>query len=140
MEVKATRKRSVEGRKLIRWGKLKNNEVREEFRRSVVERMANTHDVTTENVEEWWEETVGLIRSCGEEVCGRSSGKKKPGLESWWWNEDAEKAVGGKEDWLNMWKRTGEDDDRNEYKRAKGAAKKVVARVKADAMEELIQI
>ena len=36
-----------------------------------------------------------------------------------------------------MWKRTGEDDDRNEYKRAKGAAKKVVARVKAEAIEEL---
>ena len=36
-----------------------------------------------------------------------------------------------------MWKRTGEDDDRNKYKRAKGAAKKVVVRVKADAIEEL---
>ena len=36
-----------------------------------------------------------------------------------------------------MWKRTGDDDDRNEYKRAKGAAKKVVARVKAEAIEEL---
>ena len=42
-----------------------------------------------------------------------------------------------KEDRLKMWKRTGDDDDRNEYKRAKGAAKKVVARVKADAIEEL---
>ena len=42
-----------------------------------------------------------------------------------------------KEDRLKMWKRTGEDDDRNEYKRAKGAAKKVVARVKAEAIEEL---
>ena len=36
---------------------------REEFRRSVVERMANAHEMTTENVEEWWEETAGLIRS-----------------------------------------------------------------------------
>ena len=43
----------------------------------------------------------------------------------------------GKGGQLNMWKRTGEDDDRNEYKRAKGAAKKVVARVKAEAIEEL---
>ena len=137
LEVKATRKRRVEGRKMIRWWKLKNNEVREEFRRSVVERMANAHEVTTENVEEWWEETSGLIRSCGEEVCGRSSGKKKPGLESRWWNEETEKAVREKEDRLKMWKRTGEDDDRNEYKRAKGAAKKVVARVKAEAIEEL---
>ena len=137
LEVKATRKRRVEGRKMIRWWKLKNDEVREEFRRSVVERMTNAHEVTTENVEEWWEETAGLIRSCGEEVCGRSSGKKKPGLESWWWNEETEKAVREKEDRLKMWKRTGDDDDRNEYKRAKGAAKKVVARVKAEAIEEL---
>ena len=137
LEVKATRKRRVEGRKLIRWWKLKNNEMREEFRRSVVERMANAHEVTTENGEKWWEETAGLIRSCGEEVCGRSSGKKKPRLESWWWNEETEKAVREKEDRLKMWKRTGEDDDRNEYKRAKGAAKKVVARVKAEAIEEL---
>ena len=36
-----------------------------------------------------------------------------------------------------MWKRAGEDDDRNEYKRAKGGAKKVVARVKAEVIEEL---
>ena len=42
-----------------------------------------------------------------------------------------------KEDRLKMWKRTGEDDDSNEYKRAKSAAKKVVARVKAKAIEKL---
>ena len=137
LEVKASTKRRVEGRKLIRCWKLNNNEVREEFRRSVVERMANTHVVTTENVEESWEETAGLIRYCGEEVCGRSSGKKKPGLESWWWNEETEKAVMEKEDILNMWKRTGGDDDTNEYKTAKGAAKEVVARVKPEAIEEL---
>ena len=59
------------------------------------------------------------------------------GLESWWWNEETEKAVREKEDRLKMWKRTGEDDDRNEYKRAKCDTKKVVARVKAEAIEEL---
>ena len=113
--------------------------MREEFRRSVVERMANAHEVTTDNVEEWWEDNAGLSRSCGEEVCGRSSGKKKPGLESWWWNKETEMAVREKEDRLKMWmwKRTGEDDDRNEYKSAKGVAKKVVARVKAEAIEKL---
>ena len=137
LQVKATRKRRGEGRKLIRWWKLKNNELREEFRRRVVERMANAHGVTAENVEEWWDETAEMIRYCGEEVCGRSSGKKKPGLESWWWKEETEKAVREKADRLNIWKRTGEDDDRNEYKRAKGAAKKMVARVKAEAIEEL---
>ena len=52
-------------------------------------------------------------------------------------SDETEKAVRGKEDRLKMWKQTGEDDDRNEYKRAKGAAKKVVARVKTEAIEEL---
>ena len=92
--------------------------------------MANAHEVTTENVEEWWEEAVGLIRLVERKHAGGHLGRR---------NRDwrAEKAVREKEDRLNMWKRTGEDDDRNEYKRAKGAAKKVVARVKAEAIEEL---
>ena len=48
--------------------------------------------------------------------------------------EEFRRSVREKEDRLKMWKRTGEDDDRNEYKRAKCAAKKVVARVKAEAI------
>ena len=65
LEVKATRKRRVEERKLIRWWKLKNNEVREQFRRSVVERMANTHN----------RECRGMVgRDCGvDQVLWRGS-------------------------------------------------------------------
>ena len=53
LEVKASRKRRVEGRKRSRWWKLEENEVSEEFRRSVAERMSNSSELTTENVEEW---------------------------------------------------------------------------------------
>ena len=38
---------------------------------------------------------------------------------------------------LKIWKRTGEENDKVEYKTAKGKAKRVVARVKAEAIEGL---
>ena len=65
--------------------------------------LSNGIEVMTTNVDEWWEETARQIRTCGEEICGRSSGKKKPGLESWWWNEETEKAVKEKKDRLKTW-------------------------------------
>ena len=67
--------------------------MRENFRINIVERLSGKDEVTTENVEEWWEETAEQIRKCGEEVCGRSTGKKKPVVESWWWNVDTEFSV-----------------------------------------------
>ena len=38
---------------------------------------------------------------------------------------------------MKIWKRTGEENDKVEYKTAKGKAKRVVARVKAEAIEGL---
>ena len=38
---------------------------------------------------------------------------------------------------LKIWKRTGEEHDKVKYKTAKGKAKRVVARVKAEAIEGL---
>ena len=63
-------------------------------------------EATTENVEQWWEEIAEQIKKCGEELCGRSTGKKKPGLESWWWNDETESAVKEKKERLKIWKRT----------------------------------
>ena len=62
LEMKAPRKRRVEGSKRIRWRKLKENEEREAFRRSVVEIRSNSSVVTTKNVKELWEETSELVR------------------------------------------------------------------------------
>ena len=100
----------------------------------VVDILYNGIEVMTTNVGEWWEETARQIRTCGEDICGRSSGKKKPGLESWWWNEETEKAVKENKGRLKTWKRTSAESDRKEYKLAKATAKKVVARVKAEAI------
>ncbi len=137
LEVKATRQRRAEGRKQIRWWKLKDEKVKGNFMKCVVDVLSNRIEVMTTNVDEWWEETARQIRTCGEEICGRSSGKKKPGQERWWWNGETEKAVKEKKDRLKTWKRTSAESDRKEYKLAKATAKKVVARVKAEAIDGL---
>ena len=56
-------------------------------------------------------------------------------MESWWWNDETERAVKEKKERLNIWKRIGEENDKVAYKTAKGNAKRVVARVKAEAIE-----
>ena len=55
-------------------------------------------------------------------------------MESWWWNDETESTVREKKERLKIWKRTGEENDKVEYKTAKGKAKRVVARVKAEAI------
>ena len=46
-------------------------------------------------------------------------------------------AVKEKKERLKIWKRTGKENDKVEYKTAKRKAKRVVARVKAEAIEGL---
>ena len=47
------RQRRAEGRKQIRWWKLKDEKVKENFRRCVVDILSNGIEVMTTNVDEW---------------------------------------------------------------------------------------
>ena len=118
-------------------GMCRPEETKEKFRGNLVERLSNIDEATTENVEQWWEEIAEQIKKCGEERCGRSTGKKKTGLESWWGNDETESVVKEKKERLNIRKITGEENDKVEYKTAKRKAKRMVARVKAEAIEGL---
>ena len=56
--------------------------------------------------------------------CGRSTGKKKPGVERWWWNADTEDEVKETKDILKIiWKQTGAEIDGVECKTAEAPAK-----------------
>ena len=132
--VKKTRQRRAAGRKLIIWWKVKYEETKEKFRRHLVERLSTTDEARTENVGQSWEEIAEQIKTCGEELCGRSTGKKKAGLESWWWNDETESPVRSKKERLKIWKITGEENDKVEYKTVTGKAQRVVARMKAEAI------
>ena len=56
--------------------------------------------------------SIGPIRETGGEVCGRSTGTNKGGLESLWWNDEDEKAVKEKKDRLKKWKHSGLEIDK----------------------------
>ena len=128
--VKKTRQQRAAGRKRIRWWELKDEETKEKFRRTVVERLSNIDEATTDNVKQWWEEIADQIKKCGEELSGRSTGKKKTGLGSWWWYDETESTVKEKKERLKIWKRTGDENDKVEYTTAKGKAKRVVAKLR----------
>ena len=100
--VKKTRQRRAAGRKRLIWWKLKDEETKEKFRRNLVERLSNIDEATTENVEQWCEEIAQQIKKCGEELCGRSTAKKKIGPESCWWNDETESAVREKKERLKI--------------------------------------
>ena len=89
----------------------KREETKEKFRRNLVEGLSNIDEATTENVEQWWEEIAEQSKKYGGELCGRSTGKKKTWLERWWWNDETESVVREKKERLNIWKRTGEEND-----------------------------
>ncbi len=96
-------------------------------------------EATTENVEQWWEEIAEQIQKCGEELSGRSTGKKKTGLESWLWNDES--AVTETEGRRKIWKRTGEENDMaymGHYSEVKGKYR-VVARVKAETYRRTVR-
>ena len=86
---------------------------------------------------ETWQRVSDLLRKTGEEVCGRSKGKRKEGKETWWWNEETEKAVKNKKEWLKKWKESGKEVDKQLYKKAKMETKRIIAKQKEIAVEEL---
>ena len=56
------------------------------------EGLRSQEDWEPDEVDEVWQRISDLLRKI-EEVYGRSKGKRKEGKETWWWNEENEKAV-----------------------------------------------
>ncbi len=121
----------------IKWWKLKTEEVKAEFVKKAIEGLRSQKDWEPEEVEETWERVSDLLRKAGEEVCGRSKGKRKEGKETWWWNEETEKTVKKKKEWLKKWKESGNEVDKQMYKKVKVETKRVIAEQKEMAVEEL---
>ncbi|XP_068205284.1 craniofacial development protein 2-like [Palaemon carinicauda] len=73
----------------IKWWKLKEEELRVLFKERVLEAV-RLHD----DVKELWTENSKVILRIGEEVLGKSSGRRPPNdKESWWWNDEVQEWV-----------------------------------------------
>ena len=96
-----------------------------------------TLELEEERFEDQYKHLMGKLREAGHEVCGTSSGRRKEGKETWWWNPRTEKVVLEKKEALKKWKTSGTLEDREEYQRSNRNAKKVIAEEQRKAMKEL---
>ena len=68
----------------------------------------------------------------GEHVLGKTSGKGPPGdKESWWWNEDIQKAIKKKAEARKNHERQRSDESKQAFREANKIAKREVGRSKA---------
>ncbi|XP_049957891.1 uncharacterized protein LOC126474461 [Schistocerca serialis cubense] len=99
----------------IKWWRLKDKNLREEFREKVLGKVKSA-----ESVQEWWKINSDVIRKTGEEVLGLTSGRGVPkDKEAWWWNEEVQKVVKEKKDAKRKWDMSGSAEDGQAYKSAK---------------------
>ena len=125
-----------QGVKRIRWWKMKEGALKEEFVGRAKNELGNLQE---ENVEELWNDISRKMITLGEEVFGRASGKKKKGVETWWWNEEVEEKLKIKRQKLKKWKETNDQGDKEEYRRANKIAKKTIEMAKREKYEDFYE-
>ena len=133
LKIKRPRKTNPRGAKKIKWFKLKEENVKREFKQKVVSDIS----VDIENVQAWWTHNAGVIRKYGKEVLGETSGKVWEEREGWWWREDVGEGLKRKREARKRWGESQLEEDRDTYRERNKQAKKVVAQAKAQAYENM---
>ena len=130
---KKTRPQNVKPK--IKWWRLKEEVLRSKFKQKVLGRLS-----LPENVQEWWRRNSQVILKVGEEILGKTSGKRPPAdKESWWWNEEVQKTIKAKKEAKKRWDASGLEYDKNSFKLANKEAKRAVARAKAQAWDQIYE-
>ena len=136
VKIRKSKKRKEKLVKKIRWWKLKDREIREKFIEKVLEAVVFI-ELEEERFQDQYKILMRIFREAGTEVCGTSSGRRKEGKETWWWNPKTEKVVLEKKAGLRRWKRSGNQGDQEEYQRLNRNAKKVISEEQRKVMDEL---
>ena len=126
---------SIRNKKIKVW-ELKG-EKKIEFRSKVERaREVRNENRVPESPHEIWEDMKEILVPAATEVCGRTSGKPKQEKETWWWNQEVQVAIKEKSTARKLWEENNTDHTRNEYRRAKKRAKKMVAMARKQACQE----
>ena len=78
------------------------------------------------------------IRKVAREVLGVAKGKKKEPKDTWWWNEEVQKAIKEKE-CHKTWYQDRSTSNMEKYKEAKKNAKRAVSGARGKAYDELYE-
>ncbi|XP_047004713.1 uncharacterized protein LOC124622970 [Schistocerca americana] len=132
MKVCERQRRINQCERKIKWWRLKDKNLREEFSEKVLGKVK-----LTESVQEWWKINSAVIRKTRDEVFGLTSGRGMPkDKDVWWWNEEVQKVVKEKKDAKRKWDMSGSAEDGQAYKSAKKEARRAVAKAKAESVWE----
>ena len=113
MEFKAHHKRQQRARvKKIKWYMLKQQEKKDELALRLAEHMGKRK----EKEETTWEDICHMIHTNAKEILGETSGGKYVERESWWWNDDVQKAVKEKRDSFKKWQNSRTTEDLADYR------------------------
>ena len=130
--------RLEKGEPRIKWWRLADEEVEHEFRNRVLSSVGEVEEL--EEVEDWWKTISEIFRKAGEEILGKSSGKKpKKSKETWWWSPNCREAIEKKKNAKKTYDRCRTDDNKYILKRANKAAKKAVAQARAAALQGMYE-
>ena len=132
-------RRVAQGKKMaqpkIKWWRLKEQEMRERFKETVINSIRLAEDVNV-----WWVENSTMIMRTAEELLGKTSGKGAPNdKESWWWNQDTQDKIKRKREAGIIFKRNESVENELAWKMAKKEAKATVARAKAEGLNEMYE-
>ncbi|PWZ30868.1 Coiled-coil domain-containing protein SCD2 [Zea mays] len=118
-----------------KWWKLKGD-VAQTFKERVIEEgpWAEEGDINI-----MWRKMAVCIRKIASEEFGLSQGNRREVKDTWWWNEDVQKAIKEKKD---CYKRLHHDkcaENIEKYRIAKKSAKRAVSRARGQAFDNLYQ-
>nr|CAB3464536.1 unnamed protein product [Digitaria exilis] len=91
-----------------------------------------------EDVDDMWLKMATCVRKVAAEVLGVSRGGKQEGKDTWWWNEEVQRAIKEKE-WFKRLHLDRSAANIEGYKVAKKAAKRAVSVAKGKAYDDLYQ-
>ena len=121
------RKRKENNNPRTRWWNLKGENL-EHFKGKVLKEDVWTLD---EEPNTMWNKVAVCIRGHAKEVLGESKGKGPQTKETWWWDEEVQKAVKRKRTNFKTWQMNKNMENWESYKNANKEAKKAVRDAKS---------
>jgi hypothetical protein len=84
-----------------------------------------------------WKKMATHIRNVAIEVFGVTRGNKRELKDTWWWNDEVQKAINEKKECYKRLHHNKSDENIQKYKEARRNAKKVVSEARGQAYTEL---
>ncbi|KAK9135506.1 hypothetical protein Syun_014836 [Stephania yunnanensis] len=136
LDIKLTQRKNMNKRvsdPRIKWWNLKHSK-QVEFREKLLKENVWNLDLDANTM---WLEMSSYIRMVGSNILGIPKGLGPPKKETWWWNEDVQRAIKTKRDMYRKIPQCQDEDAYNQYREARKQAKKVVSQAKTNFIEDL---